>query len=180
MPNYKRARSGRTYFFTVVTLQRVQIFASAGHVDLLRTVIRDVQASHPFEIHAAVVMPDHLHCLWTLPEGDRDYSRRWSMIKRKFTQMIGKTVPASRLGASRIKRREGFVWQRRFWEHEIRDDRDFEAHCDYIHYNPVKHGFVDRPADWAYSSFRKAVQEGYYPKDWGICEPESIRNMEFE
>jgi len=126
----------------------------------------------PFEIDAWVLMPDHLHCIWTLPAGDSDYSKRWGLIKAAYTKRVGKalTDKAQAENASRLKHREQLVWQRRFWEHRIRDEKDFEAHCDYIHYNPVKHGQVRAPKDWAYSTFRRYVEQGIYSEDWGSAE----------
>jgi putative transposase len=116
---------------------------------------------------AAVVLPDHMHCIWTLPEVDIDYSVRWSIIKRTFTQCVRGTVRTAHPTISRLKRREGSVWQRRFWEHQIRDERDYQMHCDYIHYDPVKHGLAGAPNDWPHSSFKKFVSAGHYANDWG-------------
>jgi putative transposase len=121
----------------------------------------------PFKMDAVVVLPDHMHCIWTLPDGDIDYSARWSIIKRTFTQCVAGTVRTAHPTVSRLKRREGAVWQRRFWEHQIRDERDYRMHCDYIHYNPVKHGLTCAPKDWSHSSFKKFVRAGYYEEDWG-------------
>jgi len=123
-----------------------------------------VRQAHPFQIDGIVILPDHLHTLWTLPEGDDDYSLRWRQIKSAFSRRLdeGETV-----SASRSRKRERGVWQRRFWEHTIRDDEDFARHLDYIHYNPVKHGHVKRVADWPYSSFHRHVQQGIYSLEWG-------------
>ncbi|MBN2106500.1 MAG: transposase [Deltaproteobacteria bacterium] len=175
MPNYKRARYGTTFFFTVVTFERNKLFNDIGIIDVFREIVRDVKTQHPFDIDAWVVLPEHMHCLWTLPDGDMDYSRRWSMLKRKFTQRWDSIRTAYPPGdahttVSRIKRREGSVWQRRFWEHQIRDERDYRHHCDYIHYNPVKHGLVNAPVEWPYSTFHRFVQNGLYEKDWGACD----------
>jgi putative transposase len=113
-------------------------------------------------------MPDHLHCIWTLPTGDSDYSARWSLIKRSVARFSADVTldPALR-NPSHRKRRESTIWQRRFWEHLIRDDVDFARHLDYIHYNPVKHGHVTRATDWPYSTIHRYVREGVYPIDWG-------------
>ncbi len=165
MPNYKRSYYGRTYFFTVVTYNRKPLFQDAAAVDHLRVVIRNVRSARPFDIDAIVVLPDHMHCIWSLPKGDVDYSKRWGMIKAGFTKKTG-TVIASQ-NASRLRRHEGENWQRRFWEHQIRDERDYQAHCDYIHYNPVKHGLVNEPGAWRYSSFHRFVQNGFYDAAWG-------------
>ncbi len=167
MPNYIRARWGRTYFFTVVTYNRQRIFCNPEMVTAVRNVFKAVIQKRPFEMDAAVVLPDHIHCIWTLPEGDIDYSARWSMIKRAFTQCVAETVRTAHPTVSRLKRREGSVWQRRFWEHQIRDERDYRVHCDYIHYNPVKHALACAPKDWPHSSFKKFVSEGCYEESWG-------------
>jgi putative transposase len=120
----------------------------------------------PFSIDAMVLLPDHLHCIWTLPEGDADYAMRWNRIKRGVSQRTRERVAAT-LSASRLKRGELGLWQRRFWEHQIRDERDFARHVEYIHWNPVKHGYVTRAADWPYSSFHRYVTQGVYPRNWG-------------
>ena len=123
---------------------------------------------HSFKIDAMVVLPEHMHCIWTLPTDDADYAIRWSLIKSGFSREIPVTERRSK---SRQARGERGIWQRRYWEHLIRDDRDFERHVDYIHWNPVKHNWVKRVKDWPYSSFHKYVRLGLYPLDWGI-EPE--------
>ena len=146
--------TGATYFFTVVTARRKPIFASGDAVDLLRRAFRHVRANHPFQIDAICILPDHIHCVWTLPEGDSDHSTRWRLIKARFTRTCGENVARP-------------VWQKRYWEHLIRDEEDFRRHVDYIHYNPVKHGLADRPIDWKYSSFDKWIERGDYPPDWG-------------
>ncbi|MBU0568650.1 transposase [bacterium] len=172
MPNYRRAREGRIYFFTVVTFSRQPFLCLEESRVALRRVIKEVCLSRPFKINALVLLPDHLHCIWTLPEGDTDYSRRWGLIKSGFTKMVGKElVGNAHPTMSRRKHREGLVWQRRFWEHQIRDERDYEVHCNYIHYNPVKHGLVNAPKDWAYSTFHRYVKKDIYPEDWGSMEP---------
>jgi len=113
----------------------------------------EVKSSHPFTIDAWVLLPEHLHCIWTLPQGDMDFSKRWGLIKAKFSKALS--------------RQNTSVWQNRFWEHLIRDDRDMQIHLDYIHYNPVKHGYVESPKDWPSSTFHRYVQEGLYPLNWG-------------
>lgn len=143
---------GGTYFFIVVTAERRPLLAEPATVTLLRGAFRTAMTHHPFRIDAIVVLPDHLHTIWTLPEGDSDYPRRWNRIKSLFTAGCPahlRPIPS----ATRIGRREQGVWQRRFWEHRIRDDADFNHHVSYIHWNPVKHGFVQAPGEWAYSSF---------------------------
>jgi len=141
MPRYIRAIvPGGTFFFTVTLLERRRSLV-IEHIDALRTAFATARIRLPFSIDAMVVLPDHLHCLWTLPEGDADFSRRWRAIKSAFSRAI----PAGEhLSPRRLAKGERGVWQRRFWEHVIRDERDFERHADYIHFNPVKHGHVRR------------------------------------
>lgn len=177
MPNYRRARDGNTYFFTIVTYQRQPILCLDECKGVLRDVIKGVQLSHPFKIEAWVLLPDHIHCMWRLPEGDKDYSMRWGIIKKEFTKKVqnlaGKAIPLvgrAHPTLSRQKHREGTIWQRRFWEHQIRDEKDFAVHCNYIHYNPVKHGLVRSPKDWEYSTFHRFVKQGVYPVEWGMSE----------
>ncbi len=132
-------------------------------IDALRDAVRRVRARAPFQIDAWVVLPDHMHCLWTLPENDADFPGRWRAIKKSFAKAIGIGEPRSPV---MIRRGERGIWQRRYWEHTIRDERDLTAHMDYIHFNPVKHGFVERPVEWPYSSFRRCVARGLYPAGW--------------
>ena len=177
MPNYRRACvPGGTYFFTVVTHQRRPLFDMPANVQRLRTALRRTRAAYPFRIDAIVILPDHLHALWTLPDGDDDHSRRWRLAKTLFTQSSPEDVPGERV------RRPGerSVWQRGYWEHLIRNEEDYQRHMDYIHYNPVKHGLVTQPVDWPYSSFHRAVRNAWYPPDWGACEPATVAGMEFE
>jgi putative transposase len=170
MTAYRRVNvPGATYFFTVNLAQRRGNPLLVTRIDLLRQVFRDVKERHPFMIDAIVILPDHLHTIWTLPEGDSDFKTRWSLIKAGFSRHL----PAGeRRSDSRMKRGERGIWQRRYWEHVIRDERDFERHVDYIHWNPVKHGWVKRVADWSYSSFHAYVRRGVYPLDWA-CDPET-------
>ncbi len=176
MPNYRRAQvAGASYFFTVVTHHRRPLFSEPAHIQLLRTAMRTTLQSHPFRIDAMVVLPDHVHAIWTLPTGDHDFPRRWRLIKSHFSRRVH--LPATR---HPVRRRERTVWQRRYWEHLIRGEDDFRRHVDYIHYNPVKHGLVRTPADWPYSSFRRAVARGDYPAHWGRQEPDTLQDMEFE
>jgi putative transposase len=169
MSDYRRAHTpGGTYFFTVVTHRRQPLPAHPESRRLLRGIIEDVRRQHPFVIDAWVLLPDHLHCLWTLPEGDSDYSRRWGMIKGGFTREARAIFErAEWLGESRSKHRESTIWQRRFWEHRIRDDDDYRRHIDYIHWNPAIHGYVGRVADWPFSTFHRYVKAGLYPENWG-------------
>lgn len=167
MSDYRRARGGSTYFFTVVTYKRQPILCLDDSVKALREAIRDVRKERPFEAKAWVLLPGHLHCVWELPEGDLDYSVRWALIKKGFTKRMKGRIETPLLNLSRIKHREAAVWQRRFWEHRIRDEADLRRHCDYIHYNPVKHGLADSPKDWKHSTFHRYVEAGIYPEGWG-------------
>jgi putative transposase len=163
MPNYRRNRvPGGTYFFTVNLLDRRSDLLVA-EIDMLRASVRDVQATRPFHVDAWVVLPDHMHCIWTLPEGDMDFPERWRAIKSAFSRSLPRVEPRSSV---MVARRERGIWQWRYWEHTIRDERDYAAHMDYVHFNPVKHAYVERPADWPYSSFRRAVRDGLYPAEW--------------
>lgn len=170
---YRRDHTeGATYFFTVATCGRRRLFADAAAVVDLRAAFRAEMARRPFRIDAIVILPDHLHAVWTLPPKDADFSLRWRNIKRTFTA----AVPAERrpaVPASRRHKHEQALWQRRFWEHRIRDERDFLQHVDYIHWNPVKHGYVTRPTDWPHSSLHRYIRQGILPPDWG-CDPVSI------
>jgi putative transposase len=163
MPDYRRNRvPGGTYFFTV-NLHDRRSGLLVEQIDLLRETMRSVRARRPFHIDAWVVLPDHIHCLWTLPKGDADFSTRWRLIKTAFA----KSLPASEaLSPTMIKRGERGVWQRRYWEHTIRDECDYNTHMDYIHFNPVKHGHAATPAAWRHSSFRRCVEQGIYPAEW--------------
>ena len=148
MPNYRRAwHPGGTYFFTVNLLERSGNDLLVRHIDYLRDAVSHVRSNHPFTIHAWVVLPDHLHCVIELPSGDTDFSTRWRLIKTRFSQSIPKT---ELLSAVRLRRGERAIWQRRYWEHLIRDERDFAAHMDYVHINPLKHGLVTHVADWPF------------------------------
>ncbi|MDX2199588.1 MAG: transposase [Phycisphaerae bacterium] len=169
MPQYRRLDCpGATVFFTVVTAQRRPILTGPA-IDLLRDAVRAVQHAHPFEINAAVILPDHLHMLWTLPPNDDDYSNRWFQIKSRFTREYLKNGGAeSTRSASRERRSERGVWQRRFWEHVVRNDDEFGAFCDYIHLNPLKHGLAACPHFWPHSSFHTLVRKGIYAADW-LC-----------
>ncbi len=161
---YRRAHvPGSTYFFTVNLVDRRRRLL-VEYVDILRGVMRRVREGHPFAIDAIVILPDHLHALWTLPDGDVDYAGRWSLIKAGVSRRL---PPGERINASRVAKRERGIWQRRYWEHLIRDDDDFARHVDYIHWNPCKHGHVSRPVEWPYSSFHRYVTDGILALDWG-------------
>lgn len=161
---YRRADTpNATYFFTVNLAERQQRLL-VEHIDLLRSVMRTVKQRHPFHIEAMVVLPDHLHALWRLPEGDADFAMRWSLLKSGFSRGLAKT---ERISASRAAKRERGIWQRRYWEHQIRDDADFMRHVDYIHYNPVKHGHATSAAEWPYSSIHAYIRKGLLTATWG-------------
>jgi putative transposase len=163
MTNYRRNfLSGRSFFFTVNLAERRRRLLTA-HIDLLRQAFRDVRRRHPFDIDAIVVLPDHLHAVWTLPEDDADFALRWRLIKTIFSHAL----PADEgISASRAGKGERGLWQRRYWEHTLRDEGDLARHVDYIHFNPVKHGHVTRVRDWPYFLFHRMVKLGIYPFDW--------------
>jgi putative transposase len=158
MPNYRRAWSpGGTYFFTVNLLQRYGNNLLVENIKPLRDAVALTQYRHPFRIHGWVVLPDHLHCVIELPKGDADFAVRWRLIKMRFSKALPNAECRS---AVRMKRRERGIWQRRYWEHLIRNDADFQAHMDYVHFNPVKHGQVKRVIDWPFSTFQRLVKDG--------------------
>jgi putative transposase len=164
MPNYRRAFiPGGTWFFTVNLLQRYRNDLLIREIDLLRETVRRVRERHPFLIDAWVVLPDHLHCIWTLPPGDSDFSMRWRLIKSGFSRALPNTERRSDV---RKDAGERGIWQRHYWEHLIRDEADYQRHADYVHVNPLKHGYVKRVADWPYSTFHRYVAKGMYPADW--------------
>lgn len=169
MPEYRRYRvAGGSYFFTLATYERRRLLAGAEDVELLRESLRSVRAQWPFETIAAVILPDHLHFIWALPPGDDNYSRRVGRLKALFSSRYAQTHPPSMPASlSRRKHRESTVWQRRYWEHAIRDEHDLKRHLDYIHYNPVKHGLAECPHAWPYSSFLRWVERGEYEIGWG-------------
>jgi len=163
MPDYRRNRiPGGTYFFTVNLLERSSNLL-IEQIETLRAAVSQVRRSRPFHIDAWVVLPEHMHCLWTLPEGDQDYPNRWKAIKIAFAKSLPLT---ERRSAVRVAKGERGIWQRRYWEHTIRNEQDYAAHMDYLHFNPVKHGHVAQVADWPYSSFHRLVEKGVYPPDW--------------
>lgn len=164
MPNYRRnIIPGATYFFTVTLADRQRKLLT-DHIDILRAAFRYTHTRHPFEIDAIVVLPEHLHTIWTLPDDDANYATRWRLIKGYFSRNlpVGEARTSSRSGKG-----ERGIWQRRYWEHTIRDEKDFERHADYIHFNPVKHGLARKARDWEYSSFHRYVKRGLLPEDWG-------------
>ena len=169
MPEYRRSIiPGGTFFFTVVTYHRLPILTTPKSREILHSAWENVKDRFPFTTDAICLMPDHLHCIWTLPEGGANYSLRWGEIKKLFTKAYLKQVgPGKQRNESRQKRGEAAIWQRRFWEHTIRDLDGYNRHMDYIHYNPVKHGLVKNVIDWPWSSFHRFVKAGYYESRWG-------------
>ncbi|HKB59895.1 MAG TPA: transposase [Gallionellaceae bacterium] len=171
MTNYRRSNiAGATYFFTVNLADRRKTLLTEN-VGLLRAAFQYVQERHPWTTEAIVILPDHLHAIWTLPPGDADFSTRWRLLKTEFSR---KLPHAEKRTASRISKGERGIWQRRYWEHMIRDEGDFERHVDYVHINPVKHGYVQRVADWPHSSFHRFVAAGILSPDWAGSTNEEI------
>ena len=168
MPNYIRAHlPGSTVFFTVNAYCRRTIFLDSGFRTALRQAIKTTQQEKPFEILAWTLLPDHLHCIWRLPNKDDDTSLRWSMIKRLVSKQVGKHYEKNGFfNKSRTKRNESSIWQRRFWEHHITSQEDYTAHLNYCYMNPVKHGLVQSVKDWKYSTFHRDVRNCLYPIDW--------------
>jgi|SRR3989344_6726643 len=163
MTNYRRNfLDGGSYFFTVNLVERRSRLLT-DHIGLLRAAFRYTRARHPFSMDAIVVLPDHLHAIWTLPPGDADYALRWRLIKTYFSRNL---AMGERRSKSRTTKGERGIWQRRYWEHTLHDERDYARHVDYIHINPVKHGHVERVVDWPYSSFHRFVRLGIYPASW--------------
>ncbi|UGY06047.1 REP-associated tyrosine transposase [Bradyrhizobium quebecense] len=163
MTDYRRnIVAGGCFFFTVNLADRRRRLLTEN-IDALRAAIRETQQRHPFSIDAIVVLPDHLHTVWTLPDGETDFSTRWRLIKTSFSRRLVGSEPIS---TSRASKGERGIWQRRCLEHTIRDENDFARHVDYVHINPVKHGLVTRVSDWPYSSFHRTASDGIYPEDW--------------
>jgi len=165
MPNYRRfPPDNRPIFITLVTYQRRPILVD--HRGALRHALEQTRNSLPFDLHAIVLLPDHCHLIMQLPEGETDFSVRINQIKGRFSRALPGLDETT--DHSRQKRRERAVWQRRFWEHVIRNEEEFARHLDYIHFNPVKHGYAERCRDWPWSSFHRCVGKGYYDIDWGV------------
>ena len=164
MSRYRRAKiAGGTFFFTVTLADRSSDVL-VRHIDLLRRAYRSVHQRRPFETVAICILPDHLHAIWSLSAGDVDYAMRWNLIKGGFSRSLPASAARSE---SKIAKREKGLWQRRYWEHMIRDEADLARHVDYIHFNPVRHGLVERARDWPHSSFHRYVASGDLPPDWG-------------
>ncbi len=168
---YRRAdTAGGTYFFTVNLAER-QSDLLVRHIDNLRNVLQVVKQAHPFATLAMVVLPEHLHALWRLPPGDADYPLRWSQIKAGFSRSLPKT---EHISSSRQGKRERGIWQRRYWEHQIRDEDDLARHVDYIHFNPVKHGWVHRAVDWPHSTLHGYIERGMLTPDWAVSTDDEV------
>lgn len=168
MSRYRRLRvPGATYFFTVNLARRESDLLTA-QVDQLRHAFVRTALEEPFKVDAMVVLPDHIHAVWTLPEGDADFSRRWQKLKQYFTRQAGVQLPRS---GSKQRKREAGIWQRRFWEHLVRNDTDYHKHVEYCWQDPVRHGLVDRPADWPFSSIRRDIARGLVDPGWKGSEP---------
>jgi putative transposase len=166
---YRRATiPGACYFFTVNLAERNKSLL-VDTINVLRSAFKQVKKNHAFTISAIVVLPDHLHTIWQLPENDADYPTRWNLIKRSFSRALPKTERIS--NSRRIKGERG-IWQRRYWEHMIKDENDFEQHVNYIHFNPVKHGYVQAPADWPYSSIHQYIRNDVLQANWASSLPE--------
>ena len=168
---YRRSHTaGGTYFFTVNLAERRSDIL-VRHIEDLRAVINAVKQTHPFAMVAMVVLPEHLHAIWRLPPGDADYPLRWSLIKAGFSRRLAKGEPVPR---SRLAKRERGIWQRRYWEHQISDETDLARHVDYIHYNPVKHGWVRRPLDWPHSTLHGYIDRRLVTPDWGVAMDDGV------
>lgn len=165
---YRRVKQlGATYFFTLVTFDRVKLFADGNLVSCWHASVEKVRKRRPFTIEAEVILPDHLHMLWTMPDYDDDYATRIRLVKSDFTKFLCARSATPSMLDSRMKKGERDVWQRRYWEHTIRDDDDFRVRLDYIHFNPVNHGLAKRAADWPFSTFQSWVVKGAYDPWWG-------------
>jgi putative transposase len=173
VPNYRRVYiPGGTYFFTLVTQARRPLFAEERWRECLRSAFESIRKSDPFTIEAIALLPDHLHTVWTLPDGDAEYSNRWKRIKERFTRdYLAMGGIEADVSDSKAKHGERGVWQRRFWEHICWDQDDMNRCFDYTHWNPVKHGLVERVRDYPYSSFHRLVKAEMYPLDWGAENP---------
>jgi putative transposase len=168
MPSYRRPFiPGGTFFFTVTTNDRQPVLTEPAILAALRYAVWQTRRTLPFTIVAWVVLPDHMHAIWELPPDNADFSLRWARIKQAVTRVyVDSPFAREARSPSRTKRREGTLWQRRFWEHQIRDGDDLVRHVEYIHYNPVKHGHVSRVREWPHSTFHKYVQARNYPWQW--------------
>lgn len=170
MSRYRRADvAGGSYFFTVVTERRQRVLTDEVVRGALREGIEQVRQRWPFVIDGWVLLPDHLHAIWTLPPGDADFSLRWRLIKSHVTRRCGALYERKEwLTSRRLAKKQGTLWQHRYWEHCLRDERDLRHHLDYLHWNPVKHGLVKAAAEWPWSSFHRYVELDLYGKDWRL------------
>jgi putative transposase len=181
MSLYRRAFvPGGTYFFVVNAHDRRPMFEEEYARRCLRLAWREARDRRPFETVALCLLPEHLHCIWTLPEGDSDYSTRWRHLKSAFSRHYHEGRRRRPVSESRHARRSAGLWQVRFWEHAVKNEGDFHRHLDYIHYNPVKHGLAKSPLEWPWSTFKRFVRDGMYEPGWGSQEPESIEGMDCE
>ncbi len=183
MPDYRRIWApGGTYFFTLVTYQRRPIFMDETSRQILKQAFAEgIKKAGEFKTIAFCLLPDHLHCIWSLPENDSNFAMRWKIIKAWFSHQYRKQGGISgSLTTSGIKKGEAGIWQRRYWEHLIRDENDLERHINYIHYNPVKHGLVQEVDAWPWSTFHKYVQQGFYATEWENDIASFGANNEFE
>lgn len=173
MSDYRRSLvAGGTYFFTCVTYRRQGILATGMGRRCLREALATVRRDHPFDIVAIVLLPDHWHTVWALPSGDMRYPLRWMRIKEEFsTRWLQAGGHELEQTASRLKHRQRGIWQKRYWEHTVRDEDDLKRCVDYIHWNPRKHGMVARVQDWKWSSFERFVKAGEYDINWGGVDP---------
>lgn len=172
MPTYVRPnRCAAQVFFTVCLAQRGST-ALLDHLDILRDAVRAIQKDRPFDILAWVVLPDHMHAIWGLPDDDPNYSQRWGRIKARFSRDARKAglVPPHRLQGNPRKGETG-IWQRRFWEHHIRDEQDLQNHLRYCWWNPVKHGVAETPTDWVPSSIHRDIRLGRVDPEFIGSEP---------
>jgi putative transposase len=182
VPNFRRNYvPGGTYFFTLVTHRRRPILTTPLGRRCLHGVLAAQRERTPFELVATVLLPDHLHAVWTLPAGDSDYSQRWRRIKERFTRsyLAGGGIELE-VSDDRARHQERGVWQPRFWEHTVRDEDDFEACLAYVHYNPVKHGLAAGPAEYPWSTFGKFVERGWYEPTWGTGEVAEVAGAEWD
>lgn len=153
MPNYRRYHHPGGMFFFTVNLRDRRSNLLTENFDLFMSIYQKQSEARPFHTHSYVILPDHIHCIWELPDGDSDYATRWRLIKTAFS----KAMPKSGEPDIKLRKGERGIWQRRYWEHYIRDEKDFENHMDYIRHNPVKHGYVDHPHDWQYARWHRPV-----------------------
>lgn len=179
MKNYRRNRqAGATYFLTLCLNDRRSSLLT-DYINELRQAYRKTQLKMPFINEAIVILPDHIHALWTMPDNDDNYPDRVRLFKSYFSRQLPQSVKQTK-HSSRIDRKETSIWQRRYWEHTIRDESDFGNHMDYIHYNPVKHGYASNPQDWQYSTLRKLIEESIYPSDWGMDKKLDIISVDYD